>query len=48
MKVKDRIRKFPKDKKKKIKKKKKKKRKRKKRKELGCKVSVFSYEQKQI
>ena len=43
MKVKDRIRKFPKDKKKKIKK-----RKRKKRKELGCKVSVFSYEQKQI
>ena len=47
MKVKDRIRKFPKDKKKKLKKKKKK-RKRKKRKELGCKVSVFSYEQKQI
>ena len=47
MKVKDRIRKFPKYKKKKIKKKKKK-RKRKKRKELGCKVSVFSYEQKQI
>ena len=48
MKVKDRIRKFPKDKKKKKLKKKKKKCKIKKIKELGCKVSVFSYEQKQI